>query len=314
MKSTTTRYILAATLGSAALSIGALMQYAPARTATSDSTQQEAVAGGGVALPADPVLSDIVLAAPLADLRAVVEISADLDPVATPAVDLACKPKLAATPAAAAMVTLSLDAPCHMNAPVTFHHNGMMFTLATDDLGLLQTTVPSLSETALFMADLGDGQAAVAKSEVSSFIFYDRAAVQWQGDSGLELHAREFSEAYSGPGHVWRDAMRDVNTAATGKGGMMVRLGDATLPDARLAEVYTYPSGTSQQAGEILLTVEAEITATNCDSDVAAQSLQARPSGRIKVQDLSIAMPECDAVGDFLVLKNLLEDLTIAAN
>ena len=34
----------------------------------------------------------------------------------------------------------------------------------------------------------------------------------------------------------------------------------------------------------------------------------------MKVQDLSLPIPACSAVGDFLVLQNLLKDLKIASN
>ena len=33
----------------------------------------------------------------------------------------------------------------------------------------------------------------------------------------------------------------------------------------------------------------------------------------LRVRDLSLSIPACDGVGDFLVLKNLVEDLKIAA-
>ena len=37
-------------------------------------------------------------------------------------------------------------------------------------------------------------------------------------------------------------------------------------------------------------------------------------NSRLRTQDLTLAMPDCQATGDFLVLNNLLENLKIAAN
>lgn len=149
-------------------------------------------------------------------------------------------------------------------------------------------------------------------TDVTSLSFYDRAAVQWKGDAGLQLHAREFGAAYFEPGHVWAENSGDLGTAARGEGGFLIRLGDAQAPEALLAEIYSFPSGTARQDGAVALTVEAEVTAQNCDRAVEAQTLEIREGSGLRVRDLVVEMPDCAATGDFLVLKNLVEDLNIA--
>jgi hypothetical protein len=61
------------------------------------------------------------------------------------------------------------------------------------------------------------------------------------------------------------------------------------------------------------MSVEAEITATNCGLEIEAQSLELLGDESIKTQNLTLDVPECDAIGGFLVLNNLLADLKIAA-
>jgi hypothetical protein len=56
------------------------------------------------------------------------------------------------------------------------------------------------------------------------------------------------------------------------------------------------------------------VTKINCGRDIQAQSLEMRDAGQLKSQNLSLSVPGCDAVGDFLVLNNLLEDLKVARN
>ncbi|MGR3273323.1 translocase [Thalassococcus profundi] len=225
-----------------------------------------------------------------------------------------CAVDLMAEPAAGAMVSLTLTAPCNGSERVTFHHHGLMFTEVTQPDGTLMVDVPALTESAMFIASFGNGASAVGRAQVTSLPFYDRVAVQWKGDSGLQLHAREFSAEYFGEGHVWSAAAGDVSRAASGDGGFITTLGSGTSPDALRAEVYSFPAGTARRSGEIALTVEAEITAVNCTSDVEAQTLELHKGGDLRVRDLTLAMPDCDSVGDFLVLKNLVEDLTIASN
>lgn len=226
----------------------------------------------------------------------------------------ACEHRLSAEPAAAAMVTLSLDAPCMANDRFTVHHNGMMFSDVTDENGKRSFSVPALSADAVFIVSFPNGDGVVAKTAVTSLEYYDRVVVQWAGDSGVQIHALEFGADYHQPGHVWAGDMRDISTAALGEGGFITRLGATDLHEGRMAEIYTFPSGTSARDGAVRLSLEAEITPANCGRDIEAQSIQLGSVGAPKVQDVVLAMPDCDAVGDFLVLKNLLNDLKIARN
>ena len=229
------------------------------------------------------------------------------------AMDPVCDAKLTATVAAAAMVDLNLTAPCSPNAAVVIHHQGMMFTILTDSAGAAQVSVPALAEGSIFVAELANGNGAAASLIVPELADFDRAVLQWQGAGGLELHALEFGASYDEAGHVWSGAARDAAVAMAGEGGFITRLGDVRAENALIAEVYTFPSGTSARDGAVDLSVEAEVTAANCGRDVAAQSIQIIPGSPPEVVDLTMTMPDCVAVGEFLVLNNMLQDLTIAS-
>lgn len=225
-----------------------------------------------------------------------------------------CEVTMQAEQRAAAMVHLTVEALCLPNERVTFHHSGLMFTLATDAEGHLETEAPALTEAALYIASFAAGDSAVAMVTVDSLIFYDRAVVQWKGAEGLHLHALEYGAHYGEAGHVWADAPRDLTVAAKGEGGFLTLLGDPTIAEAQLAEVYTFPTATSARDGDIDLSVEAEVTAANCAKELDAQSLQVHEGAAPVVQDLVLDMPDCSAEGDYLLLKNLVNDLKIARN
>lgn len=229
-----------------------------------------------------------------------------------PAAPADCKPSLAAEPTAAAMVHLSFRAPCNTGERVIVHHNGMMFTEVTDDAGKLSIKVPALAENALFMVSLATGKTVVANTEVTSLEFYDRALIQWKGQIGLQIHALEFGASYGEEGHVWAENAGNVQRVVSGESGYITRYGDASSPDALFAEVYTFPTLTSKQEGTVQLSVEAEIASATCDREIEAQSIQYISGKKLRVQDLALQMPACDSFGGYLVLKNLLEDLTIA--
>jgi hypothetical protein len=296
----------------------------PAPSEAADPTAQGANVNGALELNAITLTSALPSAtmqpSPLAQPPALVTPAALDMPAITnvpgevPAPAFGCDYTLTADAAPGAMALLSLDVPCMPGERFTLHHNGLMFTEITDEGGHASMLVPVLATQAVFIAAFPNGEGASANTTVDALEFYDRVAVQWQGDAGVHLHALEFGADFGSDGHVWSGATRDVSDAANGARGFMTRLGNPALAEAMMAEVYTFPSEMTGPDGKISLSVETEVTAANCARDIEAQSLQVRPGGRLKVQDVLLAMPDCDASGDFLVLKNLLNDLTIARN
>ena len=254
-------------------------------------------------LPSEPVTLAALEDQPITD-----------PPEEEPAPSFGCEVEFTAETLAAAMVQLTLSAPCMANERFTLHHNAMVFATATDEAGRKELTVPALSETAIFIANFATGESAVARAEVTSLDYYDRALVQWSGRPGLAIHALEYGAGYGDAGHVWAEAPRDLAEAARGAGGFLTRLGEVAVPNPRMAQVYTFPSGTAPQEGNVRLSLEAEVTKANCGQEITAQTLQKTLGGRMQARELSLAMPGCDAVGDFLVLKNVFDDLNIARN
>ena len=214
---------------------------------------------------------------------------------------------------ATAMVEVTLSAPCQPNTGFTLHHNGMMFTAVTGDQGESTLSVPALTEAAVFIAAFEDGQGAIATATVDTLALYDRFVVQWRGGAALHVHALEYGADFGGSGHVWAGASQDMTRALKGEGGFITSLGEPDMDQALRAEVYTFPTGAAAQGGEVHLQIEAEVTDTNCGRDLEAQSIAIGVNG-LNVQDIVLAMPDCDGVGDFLVLKNLFNDLKIASN
>jgi hypothetical protein len=158
-----------------------------------------------------------------------------------------------------------------------------------------------------------NGEGAVAQTVVEELVDFDRVALQWKGSTGFALHALEFGADYGTAGHVWAGASRDMTYAVTGQGGYLSQLGDQAVPDGLLAEVYTFPTGSSMTSGIVDLSVETEVAGNNCGLEIEARSLQTMGGNDIISRDLTLSVPNCDAEGNFLVLNNLLEDLKVAS-
>ena len=264
------------------------------------------------ATPMPPRLSQPSLDGPGGTVKPVAGAVIPAEPTQTAPANSDCTVIAKAVPAAMASIDLDVSAPCYGGERVTVHHKGMMFTDVTDANGGLSLTVPVLSEKAVFIIAFANGKGAVTQAHVPSLADYDRIVLQWSGNNGFQIHAREFGAAYGEEGHIWSGSAIDAN-GASGH-GIVVRLGFEDTIEPQMAEVYTFPSGTTSRKGAVALSIEAEVTKANCDRDIAAQSLELRSGSELRTRDLTLSVPNCGAVGDFLVLNNLVEDLKIASN
>ena len=224
-----------------------------------------------------------------------------------------CEITMDARPAPVAMVDVALEAPCHPSTRFTVHHQGLMVTMTTDEAGRARFSVPALDTRAVVLAAFPDGDGAMSTVDVPELARVDRAVLMWQGETGLGIHALEYGAGFDDEGHVWSGHGRAPEVAMADGKGFLMRLGDPSADAPLLAEVYTFPSGLARTDGTVEISVEAEVTPQNCGRDVKAQSIQLSPGHSPNALDLVLAMPECDAVGDLLVLQNMFADLTLAA-
>ncbi|MEM8978727.1 MAG: hypothetical protein AAGD04_04545 [Pseudomonadota bacterium] len=222
-----------------------------------------------------------------------------------------CSVKLEGVAGLAATVDLTLEAPCHAEQIATVVHDGLIFTLKTDEDGKAQSSIPVLKQNAVFLASFADGQGGLTNVEVNSVGFYDRAVLLQSNGDAASLHAREFNDSYDSDTHVRASSPRTPELAARGEGGFLSLLGDETVANAGLAEVYTFPSKTIGLTVDVKLSVEIEITTDNCGRDISAQVIQSGPSQQKTSRDLTLQVPACDAVGDRLIIVEALDDLEV---
>jgi len=227
---------------------------------------------------------------------------------------MACENMLSATPAPAAMVELTLDAPCAAGALVTVSHDGLHFAERLSNTGALNVAVPALQEDADFVLQIDGGEVLTATATVPEAAEFERIALQWQGNNAMHVHAYEFGSGYLDDGHVWAGAPRSPAFGETAKGGFLTALGADDLPAPQMAEVYSYPRGEARGSAVVRVSVETEVTYGNCGREITAETLQPGIDDELKAATLSLAVPDCDAVGEFLVLKNILRDLKLASN
>jgi hypothetical protein len=274
-----------------------------------------AVPAAAVALPPSPAPASPASASVLAPVPAappattLASAKPDLPSAArpapqTPAADLAeaCSATLDVMPGANGMLDLTLLAPCKPGTRVVLRHGGLAVTGRTSDGGALFTALPAMEAAGEVSALFPDGTVARGAAAVDMGGIR-RFAVQWMADDRFALNAYRDGAAFGEAGHVH---------AGSGKAdpaqGWVMPLGDATVDLPMMAEVYTWPA----TPANIALDIEAPVTEATCNREMLAETVESQ-GGAITRSDIALAMPDCAAVGDFLVLNNHLAGMTTAA-
>lgn len=243
---------------------------------------------------AAPVLKQIELVA--ARERPAAESLAVPAPLAAPAAAARdCQPLLSLSPQPGALLGLKLYAPCHAGASVTLRHGPLVFAERLDDQGRISLSLPALESNGRVSALFPDAAYASASAGVSGLEQERRFVVQFVGDDAFQLRALENGAAYGLP------------FAATS--GQLTSLGHPKADLPMRAEIYSFPTTPGLQAEVV---IEAEVTMATCGREMLGEVV-VLSHGDITRADLHLPMPGCDAIGDILVLKNLVPERTLAA-
>ncbi|MDK3071727.1 hypothetical protein QO034_01265 [Sedimentitalea sp. JM2-8] len=233
--------------------------------------------------------------------------AAPLPPVA--ASEQNCALTATATPSDMATVVLTVAAPCHGHERIVLHHDGLEFAEVLDKSGKLTVRVPVLNENVVILARTRSGQRGIAVARVPSLAKYDRFVLQWTGTGDFQFHAPGSDAETDARDYLWSASAsrKGAETDATPVAAV-IPLGNPAGSAPKVAKVYTIPAGLRTRSGDMGLVVEAEVTADTCGRDIAARSLDLRRNMRPRARDIVLSMPDCSAVGEFLVLSNLTED------
>ena len=225
-----------------------------------------------------------------------------------------CSLRLTAEPAPAAMIRLTLKAPCLPNSRIEIRHARLRAALRNGHTGTLSVLIPALEERARVSVELPDGTVLSAATRVPELVEYDRVAIQWQGAFELDLHALEFGAEPGSAGDIWQGAPRSPEQARRLGGGFLTLLGDPDLPDPVRVEVYSLSRGPQTRAGNIDFVVTATANEAYCDRIEMLNSYRSVAGRLVGAAGLQFRLPGCGDKGQSMALKNALRDLIIAAN
>jgi len=263
--------------------------------------------GPAVTLPRQAVVTTAVQATPGAPL------SPGVDPQPVSALGLPCGLNVDSMAMPGAMIALDIMAPCQPDARVVIEHSGLTLIGRTDAYGLLTMDIPALETPAFLNVELPDGSVETTLVALPDLADVSRVALQWEAPGALELHAMEFGASFGGPGHIWQEAPGDIATALQGTGGFLVTLGTEAT-DGPMAQVYTLPHASLRPGDSVAVSIDAAITTENCGQAISAHAMQVLGGNAGEIMPIDLTMPGCDAVGDYLVLQNLVLGPTFETN
>ncbi len=264
---------------------------------------------------ADPLLT-ITDPAPTRDKDAVFAAASDpgdMPPAAAMAPEepevAGCAVDVQGTATPGAMMQISIAAPCNSGEPVSFAHAGLKFGERLGPDGTLIVEVPAMTGTAKLALGFADGTNRDIEVIVPDFEAFDRIAVVWQGATGLQLHALEKGADYGEAGHLWSDTPGERDAAVAETGGFVTVLGST---NGYAADIYTYPAALMREGREPEVSIEAQVMENTCGGEIEGWILRSNPNRGPNVEPLSMVVPGCEAVGEFLVLRNLPVNLKLA--
>jgi len=258
----------------------------------------------GILMPTDPLpdLADLaegarglpIRLAALGDagIRTIIESQRDLSPFGLP-----CDENATIATRPDAILRIHVEAPCRPYAILTVAHAGITISGMTSHIGSFDTEFPALESPANVTVRVENGAPTILGAEVPDIDRFERVALGWEGDAEFRIVASRDGKRLK-PGTTLRE----------------MRLGDPAATPARMAEVFSYPVADETDPGIIRLALEVPVTKGNCGGEARARLVRKSPGFDPEAADLAVAVPDCSAVGEYLVLKNLLRDVRIARN
>lgn len=205
-----------------------------------------------------------------------------------------------------AMIGMTVMAPCLPDTDVLIAHAGLVFSAKTMASGSLFLSLPAMTKEAKVSVKFSGGEVAESSISIPEIRSMRRFAVQWPEKDGFSLHAYEGKAEFDDPGHIWAQNLATPRPAEVQETGFLTLLGDGSTKMPMLAQVYTYPAQTKSE-----IVVEAVVTENNCGFDLMGDALSS-VGGTLEKTEITVAMPDCSAIGDYVQLPDLAPDLKLA--
>lgn len=197
----------------------------------------------------------------------------------SPATPSLCDIEISAQSQPAAMIAVSILAPCAAGDVVKLHHHGMIIATNLDTMGRALVHLPALNREALVIVDGPNVPPTVLRQTVPDADDFGRYVLQWSGPATLRI------DPIQSRGNIVRYDFVDTDQHPT---RVISYHRDVIAPDLRITT-----------------------SADHCGKDTRFHVLQVSDAGT-RLRDYQITAPACTGSQETLVLKNLYQTATVA--
>ena len=189
-------------------------------------------------------------------------------------------------------ISAALSASCAGGANIKVTDGALTLSAMADQDGNWQALLPALSARTEVSVHFQQAQIATQTIDTPSATTFDRVILSAHKASSMHLDIHETAPGEDGSGHISAEMPRSPDDPV---GGYLMSYAG---PEGSQIELYTAPSSVTQAR----LQIEAQVTPDNCGTTATGtvQRFDAGVAG--PAQSVSIDMPSCEAVGQFVVL------------
>lgn len=223
-------------------------------------------------------------------------------PVATASADDGfepCMTALVVTSEAAAMLDMTLYAPCQAGEAITVSHGPLRLPATLDRSGQVAMVLPALAPQAEVGVTFADGSTEADLTDVPDFGQFARLVLQWDGAPVVDLHAYVGGADWGDEGHV--HAGSPILASAGFVTAFQAEAGAQAL-------VFTYPAGRGPGDAAVQLEAEVAVTEASCGRPFEARVYTIRAEAPVGQRALRVDMPPCDGAGGFVLLQDILPE------
>lgn len=217
-----------------------------------------------------------------------------------------CMTALVVTAEPAALLQMTLYAPCHAGETAALSHGPLRIPAQLDARGQAMLMIPALAPQAEVSVTFADGTTAADMTDVPDFSQFARLVLQWDGAPVAALNAYTGGAGWGEAGHI------HAESPVLASAGFVTAFGGE---DGAQARIFTYPAGRRPGDASVQLEAEVAVTEASCGRPFEARVYTIRTDAPVGQRALTVDMPPCDGTGGFVLMQDILPegDSSVAA-
>ena len=223
--------------------------------------------------------------------------------------EMDCALNLTAKSLRGARVQLAVIAPCHKNKTITITHAGLRFNEIVDGKGKITIIIPVLSDPATIEVSFADGTSKSISAPAKDLSSLQRSGIAWSGQADLQLRVDESYIKASKNTQITAKNTRSYKQSYLQGGGYITTLGNTDVENGGFVQIYSIEN---TQSVFVDFNVVLHDPSHICNTRLMINTVRYSAAFEAQITRKNIAIRNCSAQNENMVLKNTLRDLIVA--